>query len=61
MKSLLKASLLFISTQFLPGCTAVVIAADVAITGASAVVGAATSVVGGAVDLLTPDGDEKKK
>ena len=44
----------------LQGCAAVVVAADVAITGASAVVGATTSVIGGAIDLITPSRDDKK-
>lgn len=51
-------ALLFIAG--LQGCAAVVVAADVAITGASAVVGATTSVIGGAIDLITPSRDDKK-
>lgn len=47
-------------TVTLQGCTAVVVAADVAITGVSAVVGATTSVIGGAIDLVTPSSDDKK-
>lgn len=45
----------------LSGCTAAVIAADVAITATSVAVSAATTVVGGAIDLVTPSSDEKKK
>lgn len=51
-------ALLFAIT--LQGCTVAVVAADVAITGVSAVVGATTSVIGGAIDLVTPSRDDKK-
>lgn len=43
------------------GCTVMVIAANLAVTTASAVVGATTSVIGSAVDLVIPDGEEEKK
>lgn len=62
MRNAYRATLIaaFIGT-LLQGCTAVVVATDVAITGVSAVVGVTTSVISGAIDLVTPDGDEKKK
>lgn len=61
MKRLPLFCLLISLAAGLPGCTAVVVAADVAVTGVSAAVGATTSIIGGAIDLVTPDGDDKKK
>lgn len=61
MKPLALSGLVLLLATALQGCTAVVVAADVAITGVSAVVGATTSVIGGAIDLVVPDGDDKKK
>lgn len=61
MKLNFLTSLALFSLITLQGCTAAVIAADVAITGVSAVIGATTTVIGGVVDMVTPDVDEKKK
>lgn len=61
MKRPLITGLFLLLATGLQGCSAVVVAADVAITGVSAVVGATTSVIGGAIDLVTPDSEDKKK
>ena len=61
-------NLLLISTLFLGGCSAIVVAADVAVSGAVAVVGTAADItvagvkaVAGAVSSDDEKKDEKKK
>lgn len=61
MKSSMVFLLCLLISITMSGCTVMVIAANLAVTTASAVVGATTSVIGSAVDLVIPDGEEEKK
>ncbi|NBT75933.1 MAG: hypothetical protein EBQ76_04535 [Betaproteobacteria bacterium] len=47
--------------QLASGCSAVMLAADVATSATSAAVGATTTVVGGAIDVVSPSSSDKKK